>query len=92
MDCEYQGRYTFDAPKPHREPTFEHSALLMFFQTFVRVCETRKLEVNVVKSKVMRCSNYVNVDRINVRLNGTLLEKFIVLSTGHRMLDGKVPS
>ena len=37
---------------------------------FGRVCERRKLRVNVGKSKVMRCSRQVNVGRMNVRLNG----------------------
>ena len=34
------------------------------------VCESRELRVNVVESKVMGCSRYVNV-----RLNGKQLEK-----------------
>ena len=42
---------------------------------FVRVCERRKLRVNVVKSKVMRCSRYGNGDRIDVILNGGPLEE-----------------
>ena len=33
---------------------------------FGRVCERRKLRVNVGKSKVMRCSRYGNGDRMNV--------------------------
>ena len=37
---------------------------------FGRVCERRKLRVNVGKSKVMRCSRYVNVGQMYVRLNG----------------------
>ena len=37
---------------------------------FGRVCERRKLRVNVGKSKVLRCSRYGNVDRIHVILNG----------------------
>ena len=40
---------------------------------FGRVCERRKLRVNVGKSKVMRCSRYGNGDRMNVVLNGELL-------------------
>ena len=34
-----------------------------------RVCERRKLRVNVGKSKVMRCSRYSNGDRVHVILN-----------------------
>ena len=37
---------------------------------FVRVCERRKLRVNVGKSKVMRYSRYGNGDRMHVILNG----------------------
>ena len=41
---------------------------------FGRVCERRKLKVNVGKSKVMRCSRYGNGDQIHVILNGEPLE------------------
>ena len=37
---------------------------------FGRVCERRKLRVNVGKSNVMRCSRYGNGDRMHVILNG----------------------
>ena len=37
---------------------------------FGRVCERRKLRVNVGKSKVIRCSRYGNRDRMHVILNG----------------------
>ena len=37
---------------------------------FGRICERRKLKVNVGKSKVMRCSRYGNGDRMHVILNG----------------------
>ena len=40
-----------------------------------RVCERRKLRVNVGKSKVMRCSRYGNGDRMHVILNGEPLEE-----------------
>ena len=36
---------------------------------FGRVCERRKLRVNVGESKVMRCSMYGNGDRMHVILN-----------------------
>ena len=42
---------------------------------FGRVCERRKLRVNVGKSKVMRCSRYGNGDRMHVILNGEPLEE-----------------
>ena len=42
---------------------------------FGRVCERRKLRVNVGKSKVMRCSWYGNGDRMHVILNGEPLEE-----------------
>ena len=37
---------------------------------FGRVCERRKLRVNVGKSKVMKCSRYGNGYRMHVILNG----------------------
>ena len=42
---------------------------------FGRVCERRKLRVNVGKSKVMRCSRYGNGDRMHVILNGEPFEE-----------------
>ena len=42
---------------------------------FGRVCERRKLRVNVGKSKVMRCSRYGIGDRMHVILNGEPLEE-----------------
>ena len=42
---------------------------------FGRVCERRKLRVNVGKSKFMRCSRYGNGDRMHVILNGETLEE-----------------
>ena len=42
---------------------------------FGRVCEKRKLRVNVGKSKVMRSSRYGNGDRMHVILNGEPLEE-----------------
>ena len=42
---------------------------------FGRVCERRKLRVNVGKSKVMMCSRYGNGDRMHVVLNGEPLEE-----------------
>ena len=49
-----------------------------------RLCERRKLRVNVGKSKVMRCSRYGNGDRMHVTLNGEPLEEVVVLSTWGR--------
>ena len=42
---------------------------------FDRVCERKKLRVNVGKSKVMRCSMYYNGDLMHVILNGEPLEE-----------------
>ena len=42
---------------------------------FGRVCERRKLRMNVGKSKVMRCSRYGNGDRMHVILNGEPIEE-----------------
>ena len=42
---------------------------------FGRVCERRKLKVNVSKSKVMRCSRYGNGDQMHVILNVEPLEE-----------------
>ena len=42
---------------------------------FGRLCERRKLRVNLGKSKVMRCSRYGNRDRMHVILNGEPLEE-----------------
>ena len=42
---------------------------------FGRVCERRKLRVNVGKSKVIRCSSYGNLGRMHVILNGERLEQ-----------------
>ena len=42
---------------------------------FGRVCERRKLRVNVGKIKVMRCSRYGNGGRMLVILNGEMIEE-----------------
>ena len=52
---------------------------------FGRVCERRKLRVNVGKSKVIRRSRYGNGDRMHVILNGEPLEELVVFSTWGRM-------
>ena len=36
---------------------------------FCRVCERRKLRVNVLKSTFTKCSRYVNVGRMLARIN-----------------------
>ena len=41
---------------------------------FGRVCEKRKLQVNVGKSKVVRCPRNEDDARLNVMLNGEALE------------------
>ena len=42
---------------------------------FGRVCERRKLRVNVGKSKVMRCTRNEDGARLNVMLNGEAFEE-----------------
>ena len=42
---------------------------------FGRVCERRKLRVNVGKSKVMRCTRNEDGARLNVMFNGKVLEE-----------------
>ena len=42
---------------------------------FGRVCERRKLRVNVGKSKLMRCSRYGNGGRMHALLNGEPLQE-----------------
>ena len=42
---------------------------------FGRICERRKLRVNVGKSKVIRCSRYSDEARMRVILNGEPLEE-----------------
>ena len=42
---------------------------------FGRICESKKLTVNIGKSKVMRCSRYGNGGRMHERLNGEPLEE-----------------
>ena len=44
---------------------------------FGRVCERRKLRVNVGKSKVIRCTRNEDDARLNVMLNGEALWKYI---------------
>ena len=48
---------------------------LRLVSEYRRVCERRKLRVNVGKSKAMRCSWYGNGDRIHVILKGEQLEE-----------------
>ena len=54
---------------------------------FGKVCERRKLRVNVDKGKVMRCSRYGNGDRMHVILNGEPLEETVNLWS-HVAADG----
>ena len=49
--------------------------LCILVSEFGRVCERRKLRVNVGKSKVMRCSRYGIWSRMYVILNGERLEE-----------------
>ena len=47
--------------------------LYLFVTEFWGVCERRKLQVNVGKSKVMRCTRNEGGARLNVMLNGEAL-------------------
>ena len=47
-----------------------------FARLSARVCERRKLRVNVGNSKVMTCSRYGNWSRMHVIINGEPLEEF----------------
>ena len=49
--------------------------LCQLVSEFGRVCKRRKLRVNVGKSKVMRCSRYGSDARLNVMLDGEMLEE-----------------
>ena len=49
--------------------------LCQLVSEFGRVCEKRKLRVNVGKSKVMRCTRNEGSARLNVLLNGEALEE-----------------
>ena len=51
---------------------------------FGKVCERRKLRMNVGKSKVLRCSRYGNWSRMYLTLNGEPLEEVDFLSTWGR--------
>ena len=51
------------------------SKLCQLVTEFGRVCERRKLRVNVGKSKVMRCTRNEDGARLNVMLNGEALEE-----------------
>ena len=55
--------------------------LCRLMSEFGRVCERRKLKVNVGKSKVMRCSRYGNGGRMHLTLNGGPLEEVDCFST-----------
>uniref|UniRef100_A0A8C8DHP6 ribonuclease H n=1 Tax=Oryzias sinensis TaxID=183150 RepID=A0A8C8DHP6_9TELE len=50
-------------------------SLARLVEEFGRVCDRRKLRVNVEKSKVMRCTRVKGERRLNVALNGELLEE-----------------
>ncbi|KAK7882210.1 hypothetical protein WMY93_028384 [Mugilogobius chulae] len=50
-------------------------SLARLVEEFGRVCDRRKLRVNVNKSKVMRCTRSKAECRVNVALNGELLEE-----------------
>ena len=49
--------------------------IIIIVSEFGRVCEKRKLRLNVGKSKVMRCSRYGNGDRKHAQLNSEPLKE-----------------
>ena len=62
---------------------------------FGRVCERRKLRVNVGKSKVMRYTRNEDGARLNVMFNGEVLEEVVIAANGgveadvrHRVNEG----
>ena len=56
-------------------PVADSEKLCTLVSEFGRVCERRKLRVNLGKSKVMRCSRYGNGDPMHVILKGEQLEE-----------------
>ena len=67
-------------------------ALRQLVVEFGRVCDRRKLKVNENKSKVMRCTREVDGRRMNIALNGELLEEvdcFKYLGS-HVAVDGRI--
>ena len=54
---------------------YSEEKLCRLVNEFGRVCERRKLRVNVDTSKVMRCSRYGDGGRMDVILNGEPLEE-----------------
>ena len=55
--------------------------LCRLVREFGRVCERRKLRVNVGKNKVMRCSTYGNRGRMHAILNVETLEEVFYLTS-----------
>ncbi len=57
-----------------------------------RVCERRKLRVNVSRSKVMKCTRMVDDRIMNITLNGKLpeeVQQFEYLAS-HVAIDGEI--
>jgi hypothetical protein len=54
--------------------TDEESKLQSLVTEFRKVCERRKLSVNVAKSKVMRVTRRENADNLNITVNGVRME------------------
>ena len=66
--------------------------LQQLVEGFGRVCTRRKLRINESKSKVMRCTRVVGDGRMNVVLNGEVLEEvesFKYLGS-HVSVDGRI--
>ena len=58
--------------------------LRSFQSEFGRVCERRKLRMNVGKSQVMRYSRYGNGDRMHVIVNGEPIEAVDCFTSGRK--------
>ncbi len=66
--------------------------LTQLVKEFWRLCERRKIKVNVSRNKVMRCTRMVDDRMMNVALNGKLLEdvKCFEYLASHIAIDGKM--
>jgi hypothetical protein len=53
----------------------KESKLQSLVMEFGKVCERRKLSVNVAKNKVMRVTRTENADNLNITINGVRLEE-----------------
>ncbi len=60
-------------------------------EEFGRVCKRRKVKVNESKSKMMKCTRFVDGRRMNVALNGKVLEEVECFNyLGSHVVDGGI--